>query len=241
MITYKLKINLQDSRLLTSDMEFVSGDVGAYRLEFMFYDNGKPLDLLGKLLTVKAKRADGVILSDSGTVSEHKAVFVLKNDIYAVAGELYLEVALMDSLKNYVTTKILLANVIDGLGETSEIADNNASVYVTLLGQMKSQLDAANALLVETNQMQEETATVAKAVTESAAAASESAQNAAKSEKAALAAAENAEKSARAAAVSAESTKHIPEVTSEDNGKILRVVDGVWSAETLINAEEVSY
>ena len=31
-----------------------------------------------------------------------------------------------------------------------------------------------------------------------------------------------------------------PDVTSEDNGKFLRVVDGVWAAAIVQNAEEVS-
>lgn len=32
-----------------------------------------------------------------------------------------------------------------------------------------------------------------------------------------------------------------PEVTTEDNGKFLRVVNGTWSAATVRNAEEVSF
>ena len=33
----------------------------------------------------------------------------------------------------------------------------------------------------------------------------------------------------------------LPVVSASDNGKFLRVVDGVWAAEVVINAEEVSY
>ena len=241
MITYKLKINYQDSRVLTSDMEFVTGDVGAYRLEFSFYDNGARVDVSDKLLTVKAKRADGVVLSDSGSISGNTAVYVPKNEIYATGGALALEIALMDSAKNYLTTKVILANVIEGLGEPQDTAENKSSVYVTLLSEIKTRIDAANQLLTSAQQAQEEANERANAATESAAAANASEQNAASSEKAALAAAENAEKSALAAKASAENAKGLPDVTDADEGKILRVVSGAWSAETLVNAEEESY
>ena len=33
----------------------------------------------------------------------------------------------------------------------------------------------------------------------------------------------------------------VPEVTTADNGKFARVVDGVWTAVALANAEEVSF
>ena len=149
MITYKLKINCQESKLYTSDMEFVSGDVGAYRLEFSFYDNGKQIDLSDKLFTVKGKRADGVVLSDSGVVSENKAVFIPKNAFYAVPGELILEIALTDSAKNYITTKIISITVLEGMGDTKEVAEQNVSAYVTLLAQLKNRLDNADRLLEE--------------------------------------------------------------------------------------------
>ena len=33
----------------------------------------------------------------------------------------------------------------------------------------------------------------------------------------------------------------LPVVSADDNGKILRVVDGSWAAQALTNAEEVAY
>lgn len=33
----------------------------------------------------------------------------------------------------------------------------------------------------------------------------------------------------------------LPAVSADDNGKILRVVDGSWTAQALTNAEEVTY
>lgn len=146
MITYKLKINYQDPRVMTSDMEFVTGDVGAYRLEFEFYDNGARVDLTDCVLTVKAKRSDGTVLADAGEIQDNLGVFVPKNDIYAVAGELRLEVALADAAKNYITAKVLLATVVEGLGDADNVAQTSASVYVTLLNRVQEQIIAANKL-----------------------------------------------------------------------------------------------
>lgn len=147
MITYKLKINYQDPRILTSDMEFVTGDVGAYRLEFAFYDNGRRVDVSDCILSVKARRADGRVLSDAGQITDGVGIFVPKNDIYAVPGELSLEVALADSAQNYLTAKILQAAVVEGMGETDDTAGTESSVYVTLINRVQSQLSAANQLL----------------------------------------------------------------------------------------------
>ena len=155
MITYKLKINYQDPKVLTSDMEFVTGDVGAYRLECEFYDNGQPAEVSGLLLSVKAKRADGAVFTDSGEMEGGKGVYVLKNEMYAIAGGLYLEIALSDSAENYVTAKIITANVLQGLAE-GDPAEDDVSVYVTLLSQMKAQLDEANALIDEANELIDE-------------------------------------------------------------------------------------
>lgn len=157
MITYHLKLNGQDPRTLFSDMEFVAGDVGAYRLVFSFYDEQTPLSLSDKILAVKIKRADGTVLSDSGEITNDTAVYIPKNDCFCVPGTITFEIALMDSAKNYVTTKIIHATVLESVGEPREVAGDNSSVYVSLLAQTKAQLDAANqtcaaaeALLTET-------------------------------------------------------------------------------------------
>ncbi len=144
MITYHLKLSGQDPRVLYSDMEFVAGDVGAYRLVFSFFDEDAPLSLSGKILAVKIKRADGVVLSDSGEITNDTAVYIPKNDCFCVPGSVTFEIALMDSAKNYITTKIIHARVLESVGEPSDTAGDSSSAYVTLLTQTKAQLDAAN-------------------------------------------------------------------------------------------------
>ena len=149
MITYQLKIDCTELRSLVSDMEFVAGDVGAYELVFSFYNGEKRMDISDKVLSVKAKRADGVVISDSGEIKENKAYFIPENSIYSVPGDLTLEVALSDSAKNYITTIILSAKVLEGIGAPDAVAENKVSVYVTLLAQTTEKLEQAKTLLKE--------------------------------------------------------------------------------------------
>lgn len=176
MITYHLKLSGQDPRVLFSDMEFVAGDVGAYRLVFSFFDENAPLSLADKTLAVKTLRADGVVLSDSGEITNDTAVYIPKNDCFCVPGTITFEIALMDSAKNYITTKIIHATVLESVGEPREVAEDNVSVYVSLLAQTKAQLDAANqacdtakALLTQTQQSLTEKADALFITTETAA------------------------------------------------------------------------
>ena len=150
MINYNIDINCEDPKISTSYAEFVSGDIGAYNLSFAFLNDGKRMDLTGLLPTLKAKRADGVTLSQSGEIKDNRAVFKLESGVYAVPGELYLEIALSDSAKNYVTAKVIIANVIKGIGDTDEVAQTMPSVYVTLLNQTQEKLNYANSILSET-------------------------------------------------------------------------------------------
>lgn len=147
MITYKLKINCQEPRLLVSDMEFVAGDVGAYRLEMTFLNNGAIMDLTGKQITVKAKRADGTVLSDSGTITGSMAIFVPQNSLFAVPGELMLEIALCDSTQKYMTTKIISATVLESVGEPVDAAENHVSAFVSLLAAAAAKVNQAEALI----------------------------------------------------------------------------------------------
>jgi len=147
MINYNIDINCEDPKFSTSQVELVSGDVGAYNLSCAFLNDGKRMDLTGLLPTLKAKRADGVTLSQSGEIKDNRAVFKLESGIYAIPGELYLEIALSDGAKNYVTAKVIMANVIKGLGDTDEVAKSVPSVYVTLLNQTQEKLNSANVLI----------------------------------------------------------------------------------------------
>ena len=151
MITYHFNINCQEPRMLISDMEFVSGDTGAYCLNLTFYDNGKRLDLSDKVLAVKGKRADGKVISDCGKTDGNTARITLKNSFFAVPGELILEIALTDAAKRYVTAKIITATVLEGVGNPDDASEENVNVYVTLLTQLTEKLSRAQNLLEELN------------------------------------------------------------------------------------------
>lgn len=149
MINYRLKINLQDAKVLTSDICFVSGDVNSSSLIFEFYDNGKRVDISNYTLSVRAKRSDGVVIAGAGTIQDNVATFVPENNFFAVPGELYMEIALSDSAGRYATTKIIIASVVQGLGEAAIEGVDNLSVYVTLLNDIQRKIDQANILIEE--------------------------------------------------------------------------------------------
>lgn len=143
MINYRLKIDFKDSKMLASDICFVSGDIKSSTLYFEFYDNGKRVDISGYTLSVRAKRSDGVVIASLGKIESNIAVFTPENNFYAVPGELYMEIALSDSSGKYATTKIIVAEVLEGLGEAVIDGSDNSNVYVALLNEAVLAKDTA--------------------------------------------------------------------------------------------------
>ena len=147
MINYKIKINFQDTKVLTSDICFVSGDVNSTRLIFEFYDDGKRVDISNYTLSVRAKRSDGTVIASAGRIENNTGIFIPESNIYAVPGDLYMEIALSDASGKYATTKIIIASVVQGLGEAAVEGADNLSVYVTLLNEAQRKIDEVNALV----------------------------------------------------------------------------------------------
>ncbi len=145
MIDYRLRIDFSDSKTLASDICFVSGDVKSSTLYFEFYNKGNRVDISGYTLSIRAKRSDGVVVASSGKIKENTAVFTPENNMYCVPGELYIEVALSDSSGRYVTTKIITAEVIEGLGEAAIEGADNLNVYVKLISDALSAKEEAKA------------------------------------------------------------------------------------------------
>lgn len=135
MINYRLKIDFSDSKVYTSDICFVSGDVKSSTLYFEFYDEGKRIDISGFTLSVRAKRSDGVVVASAGKIENNTAVFTPESNLYAVPGEVYMEIALSDVSGKYATTKVIIAEVIEGLGEAAIEGSDNLNVYVTLINE----------------------------------------------------------------------------------------------------------
>ena len=149
MINYKLKIETQSEKVLSSDITFVSGDVRAYKFTFDFFDGGVPIDIENCLLVVRARRADGKCIEDAGEVIDGKGVYEPQNSIFAIPGEVRLEIALCDSAKSYITAKIIIAEVIEGVGNECETGGEEISVFVTLMNQVQSKIETANKLIEE--------------------------------------------------------------------------------------------
>lgn len=145
MINYRLKIDFLDSKTLASDICFVSGDVKSSTLYFEFYNDGQRVDISGYELSVRAKRSDGVVVASSGKIKDNTAVFAPESNMYCVPGELYMEIALTNATGKYATTKIITAEVIEGLGEAAIEAVDNLNVYVKLISDAISAKEEAKA------------------------------------------------------------------------------------------------
>lgn len=149
MINYKMKIDCQSERVMSSDIVFVSGDVKAYKLIFTFFDGDAPVDVSDCVLIIRARRADGSCVEGAGEIVDGKGIYVPENNIYAIPGEVRLEIALSDSSKKYTTTRIIVAEVVEGIGTVSEPEGTEVSVFVTLINQVQSRIEALNKLATD--------------------------------------------------------------------------------------------
>lgn len=135
MITYKIRLEMTGGREQYTNMEFTTGDVQAYRLEFDFMDNGKAYDCTGHTLTVKAKRSDGSVVVDSGTVEDGKAFYVPANSVFSKPDALELEVALVTADGSYATVKVIHAHVREGFGDGDVTPEDTTPILVSLIAQ----------------------------------------------------------------------------------------------------------
>lgn len=149
MINYNLKIDVSKEKILSSDIVFVTGDVGAYKLTIEFFDGTDAIDVSNYLSVVRAKRADGKCITGAGKIADNKVTFIPQNNIYAIPGEVILEIALTDGAKNHITTKIITAEVIEGIGDECMAEENEVSVFVTLFAQVQEKIEEVKALAKE--------------------------------------------------------------------------------------------
>lgn len=132
MITYRLKIDAQGERERYEDIVFTTGDKRGYRLEFAFYSYGARLDVSGCALTVKARRADGAVIIDSGYVNGQTAYYNVADNMYDVEGDVKLETALTGVDGSLVTVSVITARVRAGFGESGLTSEDNAPVLAKL-------------------------------------------------------------------------------------------------------------
>jgi len=136
MIIYNIRMDLQSDRTTHTDVVLTSGDVKAYRLEFDFFSQGKRKEVSKYALCIRAKRADGVVVVDTGDITpDGKAFYDIKANRYQVRGTLTMEVALANEDGCYVTTKELVMTVRKGYGNSGLSAGNTTPILAKLMEQ----------------------------------------------------------------------------------------------------------
>ncbi len=134
MIQYFIRVDLQSSRILYTDIELTSGDLSAYQLVFTFYSNGVCYPLGDHTLVIKAKRPDGQIITDRGFVTEKgQGIYLMSSNLYAVSGSLSLEVAVVGLNGEYITAKELFLQVRQGYGEETLRPENTTPILSKLM------------------------------------------------------------------------------------------------------------
>ena len=136
MINYCFKIDVKGEKTKYSDLVFTSGDIRAERLTFTFTDKGKPFNTENCFLSVKARRSDGIIITDmGGRDAEGRLYYDIKNSMTEKEGELSFEIALCDENGSFVTVCELFAYVRKGYGEADLKAIDTTPVLSSLLSQ----------------------------------------------------------------------------------------------------------
>lgn len=115
------------------DVVLVADDVQAYRI--VHYT---PYNLTDHIFKVTATRADGVVIADAGAVQDNTAFYVLKNNMYAIAGELILRLTLCSPTGTILTDKEVHLSVVGANGNP----DISGGDRVPLLDKLL--LDVAN-------------------------------------------------------------------------------------------------
>ena len=117
----------------------VQDDVQCYRIVL---DCNQQLD--GASFQVTAKRADGEVIQDIGTISGSRAEYVVANNMYAVMGEVIFRLTLLGSDGSVLTAKELVCNVVEANGEADLDSDDRVPALSTLIVQASQAAGAAN-------------------------------------------------------------------------------------------------
>ena len=119
----------------------VAGDAAAYEIVLT-----APYDLDGAVFAVSAKRADGVVVSDMGSITTENgktaAVYTLKNNIYAVAGMLEIDLQLCKD-GGVLTECRLLCDVCEGHTAADVAGDDRLPILTELISRVSLSADAA--------------------------------------------------------------------------------------------------
>lgn len=119
-------------------------DVNAY--EIVFTSNE---DMSGNVMSVQVTRSDGVIIDDVGQINGNTATYTLKNNMYAVAGDITIWVAITADNGQHITQGSIEAEVISNGGEASISGDDRVPALTQLIINVQAINEVATAAAEE--------------------------------------------------------------------------------------------
>lgn len=119
MAKYEARIEVSKGIDVSFETPLFTGDVGN-SVKLLFFLRGKPYN--SETAEVSAKRADGCVVSLSVVTGSNEAEFTLPNNMYPDKGALDVQIALVDSSGNVLTSGVLHFEVLEGFSGKSDIA-----------------------------------------------------------------------------------------------------------------------
>lgn len=119
MAKYEARIEVSKGIDVSFETPLFTGDVGN-SVKLLFFLRGKPYN--SEAAEVSAKRADGCVVSLSVVTGSNEAEFTLPNNMYPDKGALDVQIALVDSSGNVLTSGVLHFDVLEGLSGSADIA-----------------------------------------------------------------------------------------------------------------------
>lgn len=116
----------------------IKEDVNAYEIIFSSSE-----DMTGNIVSVRATRSDGVIIDDVAVISGKSATYTLKNNMYAVVGDVTIWVAITSDNGDYVTQGTIEAEVISNGGEATTTGDDRVPALTQLIIDVQAVNDVA--------------------------------------------------------------------------------------------------
>jgi len=124
-----------------AQLPLIVGDVNAYKIVFT-----APYNLDGATFVVSAKRADGVVVADIGSIvtenDKTAAVYTLKNNMYAISGMLELDLQLNKD-GGVLTDCRLLCDVCEGHAIADMAGDDRLLILTELINKTTVAADIA--------------------------------------------------------------------------------------------------
>ena len=106
----------------------VPGDVHAYRIRLV-----TPWELAGCSFCVTAKRADGAVIEDLGTVAGKEASYLLTNNMYSVPGDATFRLTLLSEDGGVLTDRELVLPVAEAFVPPDATGDDRLPILTRLI------------------------------------------------------------------------------------------------------------